>query len=318
MKLVWVYTGQIQPISVSMLRLSVLSAHLFHPDLEKVCICPEGTAAELKKSASRDFIHQNIDFHIIPVKTPDLDAKTLSRWLKVRVYQIINESCLFLDTDTLIVKRLNFAEVHIANIGAAINKDGIHGIEIKIDNFVKDRFNKLNWPWKDEYVDKYLNSGVIFYKKNKLTEKFVAEWINNWTKFQIITNEHYDQLAFNHTYFTTNLVTRLPDGWNAPVAVLPQKSSGAVIYHYYSSSGSNKLKYTIWGKLIQKDIYLGLQINDIKKALNGPKPFVFLGGHSQEYFLSKQYIFYFFSKFYELCSFFKTGIKILTKKIENL
>jgi len=77
---------------------------------------------------------------------------------------------------------------------------------------------------------KFINSGVFFFRKSPAIEKLFCDWHEEWLRFQ----EWDEQLAFTRALYNNPAVKvkRLPPAWNAPQLHEPE----IVIYHPYGSA----------------------------------------------------------------------------------
>lgn len=288
--LVWVHVGRPDGDQLRMLRLSALSAYLAHPGAAKICLVPRGCERETATVLADLRDRYGCSVEVRGAFAPQADARIQSRWLKITLATIIDRDCLFIDSDTLFVRPLDFSLVPRSTIAAAINQDGKYGVKQTSEPWVKDEFARCDWNWPTALTIGYLNTGVIAYRSGTQAVEFSNRWMSNWEHFRSVTSYHYDQIAFNRTSFETGLVAALPEGWNAPVGVLPQTASTASIFHYYASAGHTFGRHTLWGFLIDSDRNNRLpEAVALQHRLAARRPFVGLGATPREYRAARQW-----------------------------
>lgn len=286
----WCFAGDPAGPYLGMLRLSVISAHVFHPELPAVCLVPEGSAAELRDRLSRLAAERGVSVTVIPVAVPHADDCMQSRWLKTHLYQVLDADAIALDVDTMLVARLPFEELPCAAVCAAINRDGAGGRPVSSERLIGDRFARCGWKWDAERFRRYSNTGVLVYRRSAAAHDLAQRWIDAWHQFRSVTGEHYDQPAFNHAAFEAGCVGRLPPPWNAPVAALPQSARGALVFHYYASTLAVPAPHTLWGRLLAKDRAGELPSDDqLRVILSRSLPFVSVGASITETFYAGQW-----------------------------
>jgi hypothetical protein len=291
--LVWVHVGSPDGDQLHMLRLSALSAHCAHPHAQKVCLVPRGVEREIATAVEDLRDRYGCFLEVRAASVPKANTLIQSRWLKIKLATIIGRDCLFVDSDTLFVRPLDFSCVPPSPIAAAINQDGTKAVRHSSEQWVKELFTQCGWDWPSTPAIGYLNTGVIAYRSGPDIVEFSNDWMRNWDHFESVTHYYYDQIAFNRTSFDTGLVGTLPETWNAPVGVLPQTACSANIFHYYASVGNTWGGHTLWGSLIDADRRQRLpKIASLKHELAKRRPFVGLGASAREYRAAKQWRLY--------------------------
>lgn len=139
---------------------------------------------------------------------------------------------LYLDADTQFVRPIHqaFEMLHEFDLMVTEEKLSLH-----------DLYNKKLAGWElnmeerdatmvelDDFdgCQKFINSGVMFFRRSKRTLKLFSDWHDEWLRFQ----EWDEQLALMRSiYSNPNIkVNRLPVEWN-----YPQYKDDAYIYHQY-------------------------------------------------------------------------------------
>lgn len=264
-----------------------------HPNVEKVCLVPFGAEREMARTVADLRSRYGCSLEIKGAFTPEGDARVQSRWLKITLAAVIRRDCVFIDSDTLFVRPLDFSLIPRSPIAAAINRDGIKGVQQSSETWVKEEFAQCGWSWPAEPHIGYLNTGVVAYRNDAQSLAFCEQWMRNWIHFRALTKHHYDQIPFNRTSFETRLVGEIPQSWNAPVGVLPQTAPTAAIFHYYASSGHTVGSHTLWGSLLARDRNNRLPVTRVmKRQLSARRPFVGLGATTGEYWAARQWTLY--------------------------
>lgn len=288
--LVWCIASEGATDYLRMLRISVASAQVFHPELPKTCLVSASAVSSVEsalKQLQRQFTRP-VD--VVSVNAMQEDPLLLSRYLKIHAYPLLAKDMIVLDVDTLFVDRLRLDRVSPEPVLAAANLDGHAGVRHSSESWIRSRFNQCNWHWSPHCIESYANTGVVAYRRSAMAAEFAAAWHSNWNHFRRMCGEHYDQCAFNHTASEMGCVGRLPIPWNSPVGALPQLARNAAIFHYYASGKASSTPYTLWGWLLSMDAASCLPDRDrLHRVLGRRQPFVSLGASPREYFHAGQW-----------------------------
>lgn len=289
----WVHVDSPGGDRVHMLRASIVSAHLLHPAAAKVCLVPAEAADETARRLADLRERYGCAVEVVRGEVPAGDDLFRSRWLKVILPTVIRRDCLFLDSDTLVVRPLDFGIVPQAPVAAALNRDGKRAVPHSSERWVRGLYDRCAWDWPVDAMARYRNSGVIAFRTGDGALEFAREWMRNWSHFRAATNLHNDQPAFNRTAFETGVVGLLPAAWNAPVGVLPQTAAGASVFHYYASIDDTSAPHTLWGHLIGMDRAGMLPgAAAMRRALAARRPFVGPGATPRECREAGQWLLY--------------------------
>ena len=293
--IVWVHSAGAKRYANNLV-LSIASFQLANPINPRICIVPKGEEEQLRNLLEK---FPFIDCEIFPIETPTASPTQRSRWLKVRVLSILRRDCLFVDSDTFLIKTLPFERYTPSTIAAVQNRESLTtGIICTDNHHARNLFHKAGWKWTRECDRNYYNTGVIFYRYCKDSIAFVDKWTHAYTEFSNRSGTHYDQPAFNFIAVETGQLQALPLNWNAPIINLPQAARGALIYHYYSSICSIEDGLTFIADLLREVDAFTLTEAKLISAISGPKPYSRLGARPREYRLAGQYIKWFQSFFY--------------------
>ncbi len=290
---VWGHAGPPGGDSMPMLRVSIVSAHLLHPTAAKVCLVPAETADDVARGLCDLQERFGCRVETVAADVPPGDDLVRSRWLKIILPTVIRRDCLYLDSDTLVVRPLDFSAAPPSPVAAALNRDGLGGGPFSSESWVRGLYDRCAWEWPVDAMGRYRNSGVIAFRHGDEAVEFSRAWMRNWSHFRAATALHFDQPAFNHTGFETGVMGLLPAAWNSPVGVLPQTAAGASVFHYYASIGSTVAPHTLLGHLIDLDRAGRLPAAAaIRRALASRRPFVAFGASVRECREARQWMLY--------------------------
>lgn len=138
---------------------------------------------------------------------------------------------LYIDADTYFIKPVHSAFEMLANYDLCITEEKLS---------LGDLYNKKLAGWELNLIErdmtikeldgnaaqKFINSGVIFFQKNKKTLKLFSDWYAEWLRYQ----EWDEQLAFMRAINKNKDVNvrKLPVDWNSP-----HLTNTSIIFHNY-------------------------------------------------------------------------------------
>jgi len=138
---------------------------------------------------------------------------------------------LYIDADTEFMRDITpgFLELQAADVALAEEKNPISKLYNKAlagwEVNIKERDFTLEFIGHDE---KFINSGVIFFRKSQAAEKLFENWAAEWPRFE----QWDEQLALTRAMHQTEglQVKRLSIDWNHPHR---NESRSVVIFHNY-------------------------------------------------------------------------------------
>jgi len=200
-----------------------------------------------------------------------LNAQQRSRQLKTSVRNRVDGDFLFVDCDTIIVKKLDDIDNIDASIAACRDTHSSFA-----DNPYRDMCLRhghlLNWPI-DEEKD-YFNSGIIYVKDDATTREFYRRWNENLNAGY--SKEVYmDQPSFAKTNFEMgHVIQHLPDVWNCELKHGVRYLKDAKIVHYLCTNPSyfqNRQFFLLNEEEVLLNVKKTGEINDaIKQVINDP------------------------------------------------
>lgn len=164
--------------------------------------------------------------------------KERSRYIKTNLRKHITGDILFVDTDTVIVRKL--PKVISSNDIAMVTEFHLPRKDLTPAGFLQwdlEQYEKCNL--QVDLSSHYYNSGVMWIKDNSKTLEFFAKWHEWWliTKERGVTN---DQMSLNYVNsYVYPLISPLSDFYNVQLVQargqsLPVRFLGeAVIFHYF-------------------------------------------------------------------------------------
>lgn len=229
-KVVYVLISNESDYYCEQLLMSLFSLKHYNPDSYTEIATDSDTYQTLvgNRSLVKDYSNKICIFDI----PSELDKKQRSRYLKTSLRNLINGDYLFLDTDTIIVGRIDEIDYCQFDIGAVVDFFSLEGK----DYFSRNVVHTLGYHYVDEVP--YFNSGVLYVKDNCTTHNLYNWWHQLW-KQSYINGIYQDQPSLYIANVELNQVIKQIDAkWNCMVSfyssldVLPR----AVILHIFSST----------------------------------------------------------------------------------
>lgn len=160
-------------------------------------------------------------------------ARVRSRFVKTRARSIVDGDFLFLDADTLAVKRFDRLFACETPIAAALNRSGADR-EGVFPSDLAPYFKRLNWPLS---ALPYLNSGIVFWRDCPMARELAELWHSNWRSFFECVENPMDQAAFNHSIASLGVMPAIiDDRFNFWPGLSPHVASDPCIYHFHAHS----------------------------------------------------------------------------------
>lgn len=170
------------------------------------------------------------DFKVIDFPDDFSNAKR-SRYLKTSMRQHIEGDFLFLDTDTLVLKEIDF-DALTSEMGAVLD------CHLTMSEF-RGQSDERDIAMKHGYhdIEQYMNSGVIWCKDTLNTHKFYSEWHDLYIKLYNF-GIHSDQISYNQINKKLDGIIKEVDGtYNCQVRFGINYFANASVLHY-GGSGS--------------------------------------------------------------------------------
>lgn len=287
--LAWILAGASDPWRIHMTAVSTASTMVHHPTSSRLWLAPSSEVAAIEAALPR-YIRRQVA--VQGIETPFNETRLASRYIKVRLSSLVEaERFVFLDSDILLVRPLPWKNWRFDGLAASRNRDADPGfMEEPTNRHAQSLFAAAGWDWRLLDGRPYFNTGLIVFGGDQATRDFAARWVGYWDDYRERTGQHYDQPSFNWAAAQLGTVTLLPDGFNAPVAVLPQAAAGASVFHYYSSYREEwRAPHTLMGKFVVQSASTGaIDFRGLRRALKRALPLVDRGASVLEYQLAGQ------------------------------
>lgn len=211
-----------------MAAVSMHSLRMTNPDAEIVVVLDKET--ERVTSPGMAEIHAVADRRIA-VDIEQQGSVVRSRYLKVNLRNILAGSFVYLDTDTLILKKLDGIWRVDADV-AACRDLNIPSQKYVYSETQKSVYGSMGWRFPP---DGYFNGGVVFYGDTPVAFAFGKRLAELWEAQLSKTRKPNDQFAFNHLLDIDDCVFKmLPDKYNAQIVMSPMLARGACVAHIYT------------------------------------------------------------------------------------
>lgn len=285
--IIYIHTGT-DTTHAELLWVALLSAHLIQPDSSLRCLVPEDDLAALEAMVPALL---RGTFEWVPLAVPEGTPGYRNRWIKLQFPRWLRGPSLYLDSDTLIVRPLDWGICRGFHFATTRNRDSDGFLNpISSKYYASGHFERAGWSWVDGLEDDYRNGGVFFVQPGADADRLFGLWFDRWQAYHQASGSHLDQPALNLTLHEANWKEQLPDSWNAPVFVLPKTARGACIYHYYFSGICDKLEDSTLLRTLQAKLRSGELSKDAAAALlRSGKPYHGPGARARAYFEAGQY-----------------------------
>lgn len=226
-KVVYVLVSDNNDYYYEELLISLISLNKHNPNLEVIIITDNITnknlidfRAEIKKYASNIIVKSFDD---------SVSKRVRSRLLKVSVRELVEGDFLFIDCDTLIADKLD--EICKVNVNLAMVLDGHTLYSKKQDKTILEKGMDLVGFGKENILNEYFNSGVIYCRDTKESHEFYKKWKENY-QICLENNLFQDQLSLNFTNYEYKLIHALDGKWNCQMDRGVKYLNNAIILHY--------------------------------------------------------------------------------------
>ena len=269
-RVVYVVTSDGYDAYADMALVSMLSVQISNPGLGILTVCDEKSAITLRAKK-----HRMLDVcdEFIAVPTPDGEATFRNRWIKTQLCRYVEGTILCIDADTLV--RGSLADLHhlVSELGAVANHNGA---TLSEQIWTEDRqvFEGMGWP---SNFRTYVNSGFFFFEPCSRVHEFFATWHELWLAGVSANGRLRDQPSFNSAIVLSGVKMKLlPSTFNAQLAKSWNRSSRAIVWHFYASEGEGGNSF---GHLVKvaNSLSLSRLRHLILRALAAPAPWPNVG-----------------------------------------
>lgn len=231
-RVVYVLVSKKEDCFYEMFLLSLYSLRLHEP-LRQVTVVADSATYDFVRS-KKDPLLENVES--LRIDVPEMfDNLQKSRYLKIKLREIIEGDFLYIDTDTLVCEPLSGLDSFDADIAAVPDENG----PVRVKNrFAAERCRKAGFGAMRG--GPFFNGGVFYVRDTDLSRRFFDAWYRRWLE-SLRNGVSLDQPALCKANLDTGCPIReLPGEWNCQVCanVGPHFLSSAKIVHYYASYSS--------------------------------------------------------------------------------
>jgi hypothetical protein len=216
-------------------RMAYVSAELVrrvYPSAQITVIVDEVTEAALVRERARIV---NAADEVVRVQTGLERPVDRSRVLKTTLRQTVRGDFLFLDTDALVIDRMDRMFCGRPHMAAVLDR---HEITLGYVFPKHAAEYSARFGWRSP-LPRYFNSGVVFWADTPLVHRFGEEYHRRWRMIYEATGDHRDQAAFNSALDALEVPVRvMPPRFNAMVELSSRFCWGAAVFHYFTNGGS--------------------------------------------------------------------------------
>lgn len=274
MTFLYVVSGNSNSKYSLMTRISAATLRISNPEAKIVLAIDKDSAQNLLKS--QDCLLNEVD-EVLEIETPSGSNGFKSRFIKTSLGFLMNTPFIFIDSDTVIRKKIDKKILGDFSIGAARN----HSRDI-VDEQIwigdRDVFQQMNWQLPNEF---YLNSGVIYFGGNEESKILSHFWHKYWLDSYTKTGVYRDQPALSKAIMDIKAnVLLLDNSYNAQVKsrLFFSKNNDtdnldwdAHIWHVYADHDHNPI--TQFEYVVNKvEKYGVINKSDIKKLIRFKHP----------------------------------------------
>ena len=153
----------------------------------------------------------------------------ISRFLKTTLLQRLQDSFVYLDGDTVVVRPIAGRGRHPASLQMATDRF-LHHPKPGFPDWVRPLYEQMGW----EPTRHYFNAGVLFVRNDGDAGRFFEQWHHRWQAFVRATGRMNDQPALNSSIEASGVtVARLPLRYNAMVKVREHYRWRARTIHFF-------------------------------------------------------------------------------------
>ena len=262
-QLVYVLTSDSSDIYYEQTLISAWSARYFNPSLRIVVIVDENTKNTL--SGCRNGLNQIVDeIKVIDVPEEFCKNKTImSRWLRTNVRHFLEGTILVVDTDTVIVDKLDDVAELKSDISAVYDGHKKNST-VKSGPVCKQR-EILGLPIK---CSGYYNGGVLFVKDSEKTRSFYHKWFDYWNKC-MLSGVCFDQSPLFKANQDMRIIAPLLGIWNCQCPMIDSYPflKKSKILHVFNFTE----RVYAYDLILQKVKILGNLSEDVQKDIIGLK-----------------------------------------------
>ena len=228
-KIVYVATSSLNDIFWEQMWVSVWSLKHHNPACHVVLVTDEetyGVAKNSYRASSLDLIDEVLPYAF----EKDYPQKKRSRFLKLKLRQLISGNFLYIDSDTVVTADMSEIDTWDIHLGLVYDQhENPRPMPMNIKGYQKLYGVELS------RTDHYYNGGLIFAKDDEVARDFFERWYSNWTKAGNLF-DYRDQPPLAQTVLEMgNPVTPLSGIYNCQVLTGVRYLHEAKIIHFFNN-----------------------------------------------------------------------------------
>jgi hypothetical protein len=194
----------------------------------------------------------------------------ISRFLKTTLLQRLQDSFVYLDGDTVVVRPIAGRGRHPASLQMVADRF-LHHPKPGFPDWVRPLYQQMGW----EPTRHYFNAGVIFVRNDGDAGRLFEQWHDRWQAFVRATGRMNDQPALNSAIEACGVsVAHLPLRYNAMVKVRERYRWRARTLHFFIDQAAVD-EGTAYGSLLARAERGPLPtFDDISRGMRCRRPLV--------------------------------------------
>lgn len=235
----YVLTSDGRDVHADMTYVSMAFLKRVHPEARVLLLCDARSHGALV-GAGHPVL--GLADEVVPVETPEGSPGYRNRSVKTRQRQIVGGDFVYLDADTLVIRRLDEMLACASPVAGVTNFNGTNRLE-ELTRWERDFIREIGWPDPEK---PFVNGGVLLLRDHPATHRFGALWHERWQELCRATGRHYDQPALNRALCDSGVdYALLNHRFNAQVIARPRLAPGACVWHFFNSMGEEWVPYSV-------------------------------------------------------------------------
>jgi hypothetical protein len=242
MKICYVVNTTCQDIHADLAYVSTRFVRTVHPAAQIVCVTDSQSNDDMQRQ--KHPLLAAVDQTLaIDVPVESLQAK--NRWLKPRLRELVPGDFLYVDSDTLCIRRIDslFREINSNSAKPVFDLAIARDVNIRRRDESRRKGDEEFWPslrelgWRSPDAG-YFNAGVILFRDTPAAHALCRRWAELWA-ISCRTGYIYDQPALNEAIRECAPRLRVLDPcFNAMILAKPRLVFSARIVHLFASVAS--------------------------------------------------------------------------------
>lgn len=227
-KIVYTVVSTDKDIYLEQAMLSIYSVRKLHPDVNIVLVTDNVTEDTLV--GNRATINNMIDEKIVVDREPSFSGKESAFFIKTNLRELLSGDFLFIDTDTLIVDRLDEIDNCQYEVAAVPDVHVSFKKHFGYEGYLH-LFNTLGFELRN---DTYFNSGVMYVKDTPRAHLLYRRWNESYRS--LMKECFYDQPHLAKADSEVKVLSEIDGTWNCQIMCGLRYLPSAKIIHYFASN----------------------------------------------------------------------------------